>query len=164
MTSAQYKKICQSPETICRAVIEATARSLPDGSQIRAKLQEITRQNPTDKPPFHDGYRGADMFIVELTREQIAELTEVLLSLEAELVEQENKEISYPIHAADLVDVWGNYEEFKIEQQSSGDLAARKDKISDRLRAKLRDDFDALMSERRDQTPVEGDELPDDLR
>ncbi len=49
------------------------------------------------------------------------------------------------------------------KQFASGDLAARKAKFAARSREQLRADFDALMNQRRDQTPVEGDELPAEL-
>ena len=50
------------------------------------------------------------------------------------------------------------------KQLASGDLAARQAKLANRSHEQLRADFDALMNQRRDETPIEGDELPDNLR
>lgn len=47
--------------------------------------------------------------------------------------------------------------------RNSGDLVARKARLTDRSLEQLRADLDALMNERRDQKPVEGDELPADF-
>ena len=48
------------------------------------------------------------------------------------------------------------------KQLASGDLAARKARLADRSRQQLRADFDALMSERQNETLIEADELPAD--
>ncbi len=49
------------------------------------------------------------------------------------------------------------------KQLASGNLAARKARLADRSRGQLRADFDALVKERKSETPVKGDELPAEL-
>ena len=44
-----------------------------------------------------------------------------------------------------------------------GALAQRQQQLAGRSREQLRAEFEAIISERKDQTPVEGDELPADL-
>ena len=46
------------------------------------------------------------------------------------------------------------------KQLASGDLSARKTKLAGRSREALRADFEALMEERQNQTPIQGDEWP----
>ena len=165
MTQSLYKEICQSPAVFHRAVLEMTGLALPEDSQFKLRLREITGREPIEKSPLHDGYRGADQFEIDLTKEEVEveEITGQLLSLEAEVVLWDDEATPHHIYPAFIVDIWSDYEEFMAKQFASGDVAARQAKLATCSREQLRADFDSLMNQRRNEAPIEGDELPTDL-
>ena len=140
MMATQYKKLSEAPDVFSRAIIEKTALMLPEGSRHKARLQNIARQEPIEKPPLHDGYRDADRFRIDLTKEDVDDILDELISLEAEVVLYGEETTPYHVYVAHFVDEWSNYHEFKLSEEQSGDLAARRARLADRSRPQLRAD------------------------